>query len=194
MYLIGRGDQDISTSLQILHVDLHFTRILCLLFQDKGKHFLTPSVSNNPNNQSPPMRTERYASRRAPREQWGLGTHSLDKMRVFDQAKGAPERVVDGSAVLLELRREPAVDHRAPARSLYQILQRRSLPLSYSHLSRRCKWKRYKEDCCRCAWYGLATESCSASTSLCRGRLRVSSWTRSTMPYRFIFFMQRAWS
>ncbi|GAB2210825.1 hypothetical protein Droror1_Dr00016111 [Drosera rotundifolia] len=45
-----------------------------------------------------------------------LHQHLLDEMVIVDQAKSAPERVIDGDTVRLELRRQPAVDDAAPER------------------------------------------------------------------------------
>lgn len=62
-------------------------------------------------------------------------TDPLDEVGVFDEADGAPERVVDGSAVSLQLGSEPSVHHSTTSCFLYHFLQQRRRFLQ-SHLSR----------------------------------------------------------
>ena len=58
-----------------------------------------------------------------------------DEARGYEEALGAPERVVDVGAERLQLRGEAAVDHRAPARSRHELLHRAHLrPPVHAHL------------------------------------------------------------
>lgn len=58
-------------------------------------------------------------------------------MRIFDKAEGAPERIVDDGAVLLQLGGETTIDDGATAGLLDQIVEYILLgvPILYSHLN-----------------------------------------------------------
>lgn len=61
--------------------------------------------------------------------------YSFDEMRVFDEAESAPERVVNVSAMSLQLGGEASVHYRTASRLLYNFLQRRRFPHSHFFLS-----------------------------------------------------------
>lgn len=99
--LVRWTNQNVCTGLQIFQMNLHiFNKI---------------KISKNVK-----RKTKKHLQYRAKKER---KTDPFDEVRVFDQTKSAPKRVVDGGAMCLELGGESSVNHGTTPCLLYQTLQ-----------------------------------------------------------------------
>lgn len=119
MNLVRRSDENISAGFQIVQVYLRNLKISTQT-QHSSEQLDREIQSNGEENGY----RERHTH-----------THPFDEVGLFDEADGAPERVVDGSAVPLQLGGEASVHHSTTPCFLYYILQRRGNGLLQSHLS-----------------------------------------------------------
>ena len=96
--------------------------ILCpILGQTKGKRLDFCNTAASPRALVFPPRTEDKRSNESPKKSRTPGKSAClaDEARGYEEALGAPERVVEVGAVGLELRGQPAVQHEVPAAGLH---------------------------------------------------------------------------